>query len=126
MIDRYTRPEMGALFTDQKKFETWLRVEIAILEALAERGEVPAEDALEGLWEEEWRHALLGAALDELRSGARKGDRSPWVFEQVVVAGRSPADVARELDGSVESVRAAKHRALKKLRTILARLETEW
>jgi len=44
MIDRYTRPEMGALFTDQRKFETWLRVEIAILEALAERGEVPAED----------------------------------------------------------------------------------
>jgi adenylosuccinate lyase len=44
MIDRYTRPEMGALFTAQRKFETWLRVEIAILEALAERGEVPAED----------------------------------------------------------------------------------
>ena len=44
MIDRYTRPEMGALFTAQRKFETWLRVEIAILEALADRGEVPAED----------------------------------------------------------------------------------
>ncbi|MBZ0268554.1 adenylosuccinate lyase [bacterium] len=44
MIDRYTRPEMGALFTDQRKFETWLRIEIAILEALSERGEVPAED----------------------------------------------------------------------------------
>jgi adenylosuccinate lyase len=44
MIDRYTRPEMGALFTDQRKFETWLRIEIAILEALSERGEVPAAD----------------------------------------------------------------------------------
>ncbi len=44
MIQRYTRPEMGALFTDQHKFETWLEIEIAILEALAERGEVPAGD----------------------------------------------------------------------------------
>jgi adenylosuccinate lyase len=44
MIERYTRPEMGALFTPQRKFETWLAVELAILEALAERGDVPAED----------------------------------------------------------------------------------
>jgi adenylosuccinate lyase len=44
MIDRYTRPAMGALFTDQKKFETWLAIEIAILEALAEAGQVPADD----------------------------------------------------------------------------------
>ena len=38
MIRRYTRPEMGELFTDQKKFETWLAIEIAILEALADYG----------------------------------------------------------------------------------------
>jgi adenylosuccinate lyase len=44
MIARYTRPEMGALFTEQKKFETWLAIEIAILEALAERDQVPAAD----------------------------------------------------------------------------------
>ena len=44
MIERYTRPAMGALFTDQKKFETWLAIEIAILEALADAGEVPVED----------------------------------------------------------------------------------
>ena len=47
MIERYTRPEMGALFTDQKKFETWLAIEIAVLEALAERGDVPAEAVAE-------------------------------------------------------------------------------
>ena len=44
MIDRYSRPEMAGLFTDQRKFETWLAIEIAILEALADAGEVPAED----------------------------------------------------------------------------------
>jgi adenylosuccinate lyase len=41
MIDRYTRERMGSLFTDQARLEAWLRVEIAVLEALAERGEVP-------------------------------------------------------------------------------------
>jgi len=47
MIDRYTRPEMGALFTEQRKFDTWLEVEIAILEALAENGAVPTHDVEE-------------------------------------------------------------------------------
>ncbi len=41
MIERYTRPKMGALFTDQARLERWLRVELAVLEVLAERGEVP-------------------------------------------------------------------------------------
>jgi adenylosuccinate lyase len=45
MIERYTRREMGALFTDQRKFETWLEVELAILDALVELGQVPAADA---------------------------------------------------------------------------------
>jgi adenylosuccinate lyase len=44
MIERYSRPDMRALFSDQRKFEIWLAIEIAILEALAERGEVPAAD----------------------------------------------------------------------------------
>jgi adenylosuccinate lyase len=44
MIERYSRPAMKALFSDQHRFETYLAVEIAILEALAERGEVPAAD----------------------------------------------------------------------------------
>lgn len=48
MIPRYTRPEMGAIWSDQHKYECWLKVEIAASEALAETGEVPqsAVDAL--------------------------------------------------------------------------------
>ena len=34
MIPRYTLPEMGALWTDQARFEPMLRVEIAVLDAL--------------------------------------------------------------------------------------------
>ncbi len=43
MISRYTRPEMGRIWSDQNKFQQWLEVELAASEALAERGVVPAE-----------------------------------------------------------------------------------
>jgi adenylosuccinate lyase len=45
MIPRYTRPEMGRIFSDQNRFEQWLAVELAASEALAETGEVPASAA---------------------------------------------------------------------------------
>ncbi|HEY8769838.1 MAG TPA: adenylosuccinate lyase [Thermoleophilaceae bacterium] len=45
MIERYTRPEMGAVWSEQRKLETWLDVELAVTDALAEQGVVPAEDA---------------------------------------------------------------------------------
>jgi adenylosuccinate lyase len=44
VIDRYTRPEMGAVWSEQRKLETWLAVELAAVDALAEQGVVPAED----------------------------------------------------------------------------------
>jgi adenylosuccinate lyase len=45
MIARYTRPEMGRIFSDENRFAQWLEVELAATEALAETGEVPAEAA---------------------------------------------------------------------------------
>jgi len=45
MIPRYTRPEMGRIFSEQNKFEQWLAVELAAAEALAESGEIPADAA---------------------------------------------------------------------------------
>ena len=44
MIERYTRPEMGALWTDERKFQTWLAVELAACEALAKAGRIPRKD----------------------------------------------------------------------------------
>ncbi len=41
MIDRYTRPEMGSIWTDQNKFDTWLQVEIAACQAQEELGRIP-------------------------------------------------------------------------------------
>jgi adenylosuccinate lyase len=45
VIERYTRPEMGAVWSEQRKLETWLQVELAVVDALAERGVVPDGDA---------------------------------------------------------------------------------
>ena len=45
MIERYTRPEMGAVWSEQHRLSTWLEVELAVVDALAERGEVPSSDA---------------------------------------------------------------------------------
>jgi adenylosuccinate lyase len=46
MITRYTLPEMGALWSEQNKFQKWLDVEIAVCEVHAENGIIP-QDALE-------------------------------------------------------------------------------
>ena len=42
MIPRYTHPEMGAIWSDQRRYETWLEVELAAADAMAEAGVVPA------------------------------------------------------------------------------------
>ena len=43
MIERYTLPEMGSLWSEQAKFQSWLDVEIAATEAQCRLGRVPAE-----------------------------------------------------------------------------------
>ena len=42
MIERYTLPRMGAVWTAQRKYETWLQVELAACEAREETGDVSA------------------------------------------------------------------------------------
>lgn len=46
MIERYTRPEMGAIWTEENKFKAWLEVEILACEAWAEIGDIPKEDVV--------------------------------------------------------------------------------
>ena len=41
MIGRYTRPEMGAVWSDEQKYANWLAVEIAVCEGWARRGRIP-------------------------------------------------------------------------------------
>ena len=42
MIERYTRPEMGAVWTETNRYRKWLDVEIAVCEAWARLGKIPA------------------------------------------------------------------------------------
>ena len=44
MIERYTRPKMGAIWTEENKYKAWLEVEILACEAWAEIGDIPKED----------------------------------------------------------------------------------
>ncbi|MDN3955888.1 adenylosuccinate lyase [Sporolactobacillus laevolacticus] len=44
MIDRYTRPEMGAIWTEENRYRAWLEVEILACAGWSELGEIPKED----------------------------------------------------------------------------------
>lgn len=50
MIERYSRPEMRAIWTEENKFKAWLKVEILACEAWSELGVIPKED-VQKLWE---------------------------------------------------------------------------
>lgn len=45
MIPRYSRPEAANIWTEQSKYDSWLTVELAVCDALAELGQIPAEAA---------------------------------------------------------------------------------
>jgi adenylosuccinate lyase len=93
MIARYTRPEMGRIFSDQNRFRAWLEVELAAVEALAETGEVPAEsacalraharfdvDRIHAI-ERETRHDVIAftTAVAEAMAAAGQAEHSRWL-----------------------------------------------
>jgi adenylosuccinate lyase len=47
LIERYTRPEIGAVWSEQRKLDTWLEVELAAIDGLEQLGVVPPDDAAE-------------------------------------------------------------------------------
>ena len=87
MIERYSRPEMAAIWSEQGKIDRWLRVEIAVVDAWAQAGRVPPEDAENvrrasfkiddiARYQEETHHdvtAFLKSVADSL------GDEGRWV-----------------------------------------------
>ncbi len=93
MIARYTRPEMGRIWSEENKFAQWLAVELAASDALAERGEVPVEAArllrehagftVERIdeIEKEVRHDVIAFtnAVSETMKAAGCGDASRWL-----------------------------------------------
>jgi adenylosuccinate lyase len=47
VIDRYSRPEMRKIWSDERKFQIWLEIEVLACEAMTELGQIPEEDAAE-------------------------------------------------------------------------------
>ena len=45
MIARYTNPEMGRIWTEQRRYDAWLSVELAAADAMAAAGIIPADAA---------------------------------------------------------------------------------
>ncbi len=93
MIARYTRPEMGHIFSDENRFAQWLEVELAASEALAELGQVP-DDAARALRqhaafdlariheiEREVKHDVIAftTAVAEKMAAAGAADASRWL-----------------------------------------------
>ena len=46
MIERYSRPRMKAVWTEENKYDKWLQVELAVCEAWADKGVIPTDDML--------------------------------------------------------------------------------
>ncbi len=64
MIPRYSRPEMSAIWTPERRYQLWLEVELAVLEAMAELGQVPGEVAGRA---RAMANERLGAIIDPAR-----------------------------------------------------------
>jgi len=140
MIPRYTRSEMGRIWSDQNKFQQWLEVELAASEALAELGVVPEEAArllrahagfdvsriLE--IEKEVRHDVIAftTAVAETMAAAGHADASRWLHYGLTsndVVDTAQALLLRQASAmilrGIEGLRAAlKRRALEFRRTV--------
>src|SRR5512133_3682820 len=93
MIPRYTRSDMGRIWSDQNRFQQWLEVELAASEALAELGTVPAEaarllrahagfevDRIDAI-ERDVKHDVIAftTAVAEKMTAAGHGEVSRWL-----------------------------------------------
>jgi adenylosuccinate lyase len=125
MIERYTRSEMGAVWTEEARYRAWLRVELAVCEVLAERGLVPAA-ALETIraraavdparvaeLEREVRHdviAFLSAVAE------RVGPDSRWIHYGMTSSDVLDTALALQIRDAGELLLAGCDRALAALR----------
>jgi adenylosuccinate lyase len=82
MIDRYSRPKMKQVWSDESKWDKWLLVELAVCEAWAEEGVIPAEDI------EKLRGATL--SVDRLNEILKETRHDMAAFLQSVTEGQGP------------------------------------
>lgn len=89
-------------------------------------GELAAAPEMDSIWEQEREQALFDLAVAQLRSESRTSDRSWRVFDRLVMAGAKAADVAGELELTVDQVYRIKHRIIQRLRLIITTLRRDY
>ncbi len=136
MIPRYTRPEMGRIWSDQNRFQQWLEVELAASEALAEIGTVPAEaarllrahagfevDRIHAI-ERDVKHDVIAftTAVAEKMTAAGHGEVSRWLHYGMT--SNDVVDTAQAL--LLQQASAIIIRDLEELRAVLKRRALEF
>jgi len=136
MIPRYTRPEMGRIWSDQNRFQQWLEVELAASEALASLGTVPAEAArllrqhagfdvarIHEI-EEEVKHDVIAftTAVAETMARAGHAEASRWLHYGLT--SNDVVDTAQAL--LLQQASAILLRGLEELRAVLRRRALEF
>src|SRR4051812_36899818 len=84
MIPRYTNPEMGRIWSDQRKYETWLQVEMAAVDAMARAGIVPDEAARD-------MRARAGFSIDRIEEIEQVTQHDVIAFTTVVAEHVGPS-----------------------------------
>jgi len=130
VIDRYSLPEMKALWSDQRKLEIWLEIEILACEAMADLGQIPIEDArairerggfdINEVLEIEKRtnHDVI-AFLENVAS--RVGPAARWVHQGLTSSDLLDTTIAVQMMKSCDIILAD----LLKLREVVARRALE-
>ncbi|PWT99298.1 MAG: adenylosuccinate lyase [Terriglobia bacterium] len=136
MIPRYTRPEMGRIWSDQNKFQQWLEVELATSEALAELGVIPQESAqllrrhagfdVARIFEieNEVKHDVIAftTAVAETMAQAGHAEASRWLHYGLT--SNDVVDTAQALQ--IQQAAAILLRGLEELRAVLKRRALEF
>ena len=84
MIPRYTHPDMGRMWSDQRKYETWLQVELAAVDAMARAGTVPEEAARD-------IHSRAGFTIDRIEEIEQVTQHDVIAFTTVVAERVGPS-----------------------------------
>lgn len=85
--------------------------------------DLPDQATLTRMWDEQCQQEILRQGLDELRRETKTGAGTIRAFELMAFEGLRPAEVAKILSISLNDVYLAKHRCLKRLRSIVHSLE---
>ncbi len=136
MIARYTRPEMGRVWSEESRFNAWREVELAASEALAAMGEVP-EEAARALREHssfdvgriaeiesETRHDVIAftTAMAESMAASGHADASRWLHYGLT--SNDVVDTAQAL--LIQQASALLRTGLRRLRDVLKRRALEF